>query len=390
MSCHLCPKETSFWMWGDALELNDNIQFSYTIVYIFICIYIHRCSYRIILVFSDVLTTSLGISRLISGTDDNQLPLKVMRVPIARLSVDLALTRWLRCQKHIKKINFWNRYLYKSKNTSFSSPILGNTFLWIRLKECCLNIKKKPHELETSKKKSDSTVSTPSSSFLVVGLERYFQVLKRTALRTRCSFGEAAKVRRRVGWIHLSWSFWKLGVYVIPLLNRYLGWSINLRWCWVCVLSHSAIQVGRNVEKGHLLHVVRRLEASGKCRFHKFFFSPFLGSVKKLYLQTFRSPGYVLHHITNICQKRIPDHMLGWNRILTHPFQFFLGADAWVFGCEVFWVSLGREGECRVVRSWMPVSLHSTGAISYRFLGFISPDRCPCPDTYNGLCNMYT
>ena len=98
----------------------------------------------------------------------------------------------------------------------------------------------------------------------------------------------------------------------------------------------------------------------------------------------------LLHHITNICQKRIPDHMLRLNRILTHPFQFFLGADAWVFGCEVFWVSLGREGECRVVRSWIPVSLHSTGAISYRFLCFISPDRCPCPDTYNCLCNMNT
>ena len=110
MSCHLCPKETSSWMWGDALELDDNIQFSYIyiyILYIYISIYlyiyisIYRCSYRIILIikhvpvkflcFSDVLTTSLGISCLISGTDDNQLPLKVMRVPIARLSVDLAL-----------------------------------------------------------------------------------------------------------------------------------------------------------------------------------------------------------------------------------------------------------------------------------------------------------
>ena len=71
----------------------------HTVVYIYV--YIYRCSYRIILIikhvpvkflcfFSDVLTTSLGIFRLISGTDHNQLPLKVMRVPIARLSVDLA------------------------------------------------------------------------------------------------------------------------------------------------------------------------------------------------------------------------------------------------------------------------------------------------------------
>jgi len=48
----------------------------------------------------------------------------------------------------------------------------------------------------------------------VMSCHLYFQVLKRTALRKRCSFGEAAKV-------------------------------------------------GRNVEKGHLLHVVRRLEVGG-------------------------------------------------------------------------------------------------------------------------------
>ena len=121
----------------------------------------------------------------------------------------------------------------------------------------------------------------------------------------------------------------------------------------VCVLSHSAIQVGRNVEKGHLLHVVRRLEASENAGFTRFFFSVFGKREKTIPPDVPESWIHttLLHHITNICQKRIPDHMLRLNRILTHPFQFFLGADAWVFGCEVFWVSLGREGECRVVRS---------------------------------------
>lgn len=142
MSCHLCPKETSFWMWGDALELNDNIQFSKTILYLYI--YIYRCSYRIILIikhvpvkflcFSDVLTTSLGISSLISGTDDNQLPLKVMRVPIARLSVDLALEPLSKS----KRRHFHHQYL----ETHFCE------FVW----ECCLNIKKSHMSLKPRKK----------------------------------------------------------------------------------------------------------------------------------------------------------------------------------------------------------------------------------------------
>ena len=103
----------------------------------------------------------------------------------------------------------------------------------------------------------------------------------------------------------------------------YLGWSINLRWCSVCVLSHSAIQVGRNVEKGHLLHVVRRLEASENAGFTSFSF-PFFGSVKNY---TSRRSGvldtYYIILYTNICRKRIPHHMLRLNRILTHPFQIF-------------------------------------------------------------------
>ena len=61
------------------------------------------------------------------------------------------------------------------------------------------------------------------------------------------------------GNIHL-FIFLEVGSLCHTTFEQVLGvqWFGDVR---VCVLSHSAIQVGRNVEKGHLLHVVGRLEA---------------------------------------------------------------------------------------------------------------------------------
>ncbi len=72
-------------------------------------------------------------------------------------------------------------------------------------------------------------------------------------------------------------------------------------------------QVGRNVEKGHLLHVVGRLEAPGKCRFfHRFW-------------EAWRK------YISRPTRKDFESHVDIESDL--YPISiFFLGADGWVFG----------------------------------------------------------
>lgn len=152
------------------------------------------------------------------------------------------------------------------------------------------------------KKPSDSTVSTPSSSsFLVVGLERYFQVLKRTALRTRCSFGEAAKVWKE-SWLNsFKLIFLEVGSSLIPLSN---GCRVMSGCVFLAIQPFRWVETSRRATYSMWLDVWRREK-----------------TIPPDVPESWIHITIILY--TNICRKRIPDHMLRLNRILTHPFQNF-------------------------------------------------------------------
>ena len=86
---------------------------------------------------------------------------------------------------------------------------------------------------------------------------------------------------------------------------------------------------------------------------------------RKLYLQTFRSPGYILHHITNICQKRDFWSHVEIESDLNPPISnFFSGANAFGFSWErgrMSSRSFLNFGVTAFDRRYL-VSFHPTGA----------------------------